>query len=46
MEVERRLQREEEKYEVYGRIYIGQLSNKEDSDMDTDELNYLFQIRT
>ena len=41
-EAERRLQREEEKYEVYDRIYMGQLSNVQDSDTDTDELNYTY----
>ena len=38
-EVERRLQREEEKYKMYNRIYVGQLSDKGDSDMDTDDLH-------
>ena len=42
MEVERRLQREEEKYKVYSRIYVGQLSNKEESDMDTDDSQYTY----
>ena len=41
-EVERRLQREEEKYEMYDKIYMGQLSDEEDSDMDTDKLNYTY----
>ena len=40
MEVERRLQREEEKCKMYDRIYVGQLSNEENSNTDTDESNY------
>ena len=35
-EGEKRLQREEEQYELYDRIYIGQLSSKEESNMNTD----------
>ena len=41
MEAERRLQREEEKYKVYDRIYVGQLSD-EKSDMDTDDSQYTY----
>ena len=36
LEEDKRLQREEEKYELYYRIYVGQLSNKEESNTDTD----------
>ena len=35
-EAEKRPQREEEQYELYDRIYVGQLSDKEESDADTD----------
>ena len=38
-EVEKKLQREEEKYKLYDRIYVDQLSDKE-SDMDTDSSTY------
>ena len=31
-EAERRLQKQEEKYEMYDRIYMGQLSDEEDTD--------------
>ena len=41
-EVERKLQREEEKYKMYNRIYMGQLSDEEDSDMDTDDTSYTY----
>ena len=40
MEAQRRLQREEEMYEVYNRIYMGQLSDKEESNTDTDDSQY------
>ena len=40
MEAERRLQREEEKYEVYNRIYMGQLSK--DSNTDTNDLSFTY----
>ena len=42
MEVEKRLQREEEKYEMYNGIYVGQLSDKEDSNTDTNETGYTY----
>ena len=42
MEVEVKPQGEEEKFEMYDRIYIGLLSDEEDSDMDTDELIYAY----
>ena len=32
----KRLQREEEQYTLYNRIYVGQLSDKEESNTDTD----------
>ena len=35
-EVEKRLQKEEEKYDLYGRVYVGQLSKQEESDADSD----------
>ena len=35
-EAEKKLQREEEKYELYDRIYMGQLSNEEESNTDTN----------
>ena len=41
-EVEKRLQREEEKYELYNRIYVGQLSDEGDSDTDTDGSTYTY----
>ena len=31
---------EEEKYMMYNRIYVGQLNDEEDSNMDTNELTY------
>ena len=39
-EVEKRLQKEEEKYNLYERIYVGQLSKEAESDTDTDDLTY------
>ena len=36
LEVEKRLQKEEEKYDLYRRVYIGQLSKEEESDTDSD----------
>ena len=42
MEAEGRLQREEEKSEMSDQIYMGQVSDEEDSDMDTDESNYTY----
>ena len=41
-EAERKLQKEEEKYEMYDRIYVGHLSEEEDSDMDTDDMGYTY----
>ena len=35
---DKRLQKEEEKYKLYERIYVGQLSKEEESDMDIDGL--------
>ena len=37
---EKRLQQEEEKYDIYRRVYIGQLSKEEESDMDSECLTY------
>ena len=42
LEVEKRPQREEEKYKLYDRMYVSQLSNKEESDTDTDGLTYTY----
>ena len=39
-EAKKRLQRDEEQYELYDRIYVGQLSNEEESNMDTNGLTY------
>ena len=36
LEVGKGLQTEEEKYDIYGRVYVGQLSKEEESDMDSD----------
>ena len=41
-EVERRLQRKKEKYEVYNRIYVSQLSNEEESKTNTDDAQYTY----
>ena len=41
-EVEKKLQREEEQYELYDKIHMGQLSNKEESNTDTDSLTYTY----
>ena len=38
--MENRLQKEAEKFELYDRIYIGQLSEEETSDMEKDNLAY------
>ena len=47
LEVEKRLQREEEQYKLYDSIYIGQSSDEEENDMDTDGLTYTyFHIKT
>ena len=35
-EVEKRLHKEEEKYNLYRRIYVGQLSKEKESDIDSD----------
>ena len=35
-EVEKRVQQEEEKYTMYQRMYIGQLSEEEESDIESD----------
>ena len=42
LKAEKRLQREEEKYKLYNRIYIGQLSNEEESITDTNRLTYTY----
>ena len=42
MEAEVRLQKEEEKFKMYDKIYISLLSEEETSDMETDELTYLY----
>ena len=39
-EVEKRLQQEGEKYNLYRRVYIGQLGNEEESVMDSETLTY------
>ena len=41
-EVEERLQMEEKKFENYRRIYMGQLSDKEDSNTDMEESAYTY----
>ena len=41
LEAEKRFQREEEKYELYDRIYMGQVS-EEESDMDTEGLTHTY----
>ena len=42
MEAERKLQREEEKYKMYDKIYMGKLSDEEDSDTDTKDMSYTY----
>ena len=42
LEAEKRLQREEENYELYDRIYVGQLSNEEESNTDTNRSTYTY----
>ena len=37
-----RLQKEEEKYNLYRRVYVGHLSKEEKSDMDSDCLTYSY----
>ena len=41
-EAEKRLQREEEKYKLYDRTYMGQLSEEKETGMDTDGLMYTY----
>ena len=41
-EAERKLQREEEKHDMFDRIYMSQLSDEEDSDMDTNDMGYTY----
>ena len=41
-EMELRLQKEVEIYELYDRVYIGQLSEEATTDMETDDLAYLY----
>ena len=42
IEVEVKLQGEEEKFEMYDRIYIGLRSHEKDSDMETDKFTYMY----
>ena len=42
MEVEVKLQKEEEKFEMYDKIYMGLLSEEETSDMETDNSTYSY----
>ena len=42
LEAEKRLQKEEEKCELYERIYMGQPSDEEKSDMDTNGSTYTY----
>ena len=42
MEVEVRLQKEEEKFKMYDKIYVNLLSEEETSNMETDELTYSY----
>ena len=42
MDMEIRLQKEAEKFEMYDRIYVGQLSEEETSDTETDDLAYSY----
>ena len=42
LEVERKIQQEEEKYELYQRIYIGQLTEEEESDTESDGSTYRY----
>ena len=41
-EVERKLQQKEEKYKLYQTIYMGQLSEEEESDTESDGLTYSY----
>ena len=40
MDMEIKLQKEVQKFEMYNRIYIGQLSEEETSDTEMDDLAY------
>ena len=42
LEVEKRFQQEEEKYDLYKRVYVGQLSEGEESNTDSDYLTYSY----
>ena len=42
MEMELRLQKEEERYDLYNRVYIGQFSEEEVTDTETDNLSYSY----
>ena len=42
MEVKIKLQGEEEKFEMYDRIYVGLLSDEESCDMETDKSTYAY----
>ena len=41
-EMELRLQKEVERYKLYNRVYIGQLSEEDTTDMETGDLTYLY----
>ena len=41
-EAERKLQQEEEKYDLCQRIYMGQLSEEEESDTESDDSTYSY----
>ena len=41
-EAEKRLQQEEKKYNLYQRVHVGQLSEGEQSDTDSDNLTYSY----
>ena len=41
-EMELRLQKEEERYELYNRLYIGQLHKEEMTDTETDNSSYSY----
>ena len=42
LEMELRLQKEVERYKLYDRVYIGQLSEGDTADKETDNLAYLY----
>ena len=42
LEAEKRLQKEEQKYNLYRRVYVGQLSEEKESDTDSDCLTYSY----